>query len=551
MFHWSLVLAPVALWVAAPGWHMDKGRPAEAVPGAAELRTRDTFQDVHLVLVFRCERDCAGAALTLKEGQNAIRISLADADIGATTAPGQRLEVTQMPLPVAGAWRRLEITARGEGLSGWLDNKRIEVYREIRLQEPQAEGAIALAAPTRGRIEIRSVLVEPADLRRFPPETTGANFAAQQVDPLFNSETVAIADVNRDGHPDLVAGPRYYPGPDFTVSRAIYDGEPASMNGYSSAPLSIVADVTGDGFPDALVVRGGGPGPRPLLLFANPGPRNRSWKQFKLFESVPAESIAAADLDGDGLIEIATQFDGRIGYLKGDPGRPTAPWTFHPVSDAGKWGPHGMGLGDIDGDKRVDIVSAKGWWQQPASLDLPWRFHPYPFGQGADMLIADFDGDRLVDVASADDAHGWGLSWHRQVRHAGEISFERHPITGVPLGSDPAAFSELHALALADIDQDGLPDIVTGKRWWAHLDTGLDADPQGQPLLYWFKLVRTGGKVSFIAKLISNRAGVGNQIAVGDVDGDGDDDVVVSARRGTWVFRSMRPKEKQRPDRSR
>lgn len=54
------------------------------------------------------------------------------------------------------------------------------------------------------------------------------------------------------------------------------------------------------------------------------------------------------------------------------------------------------------------------------------------------------------------------------------------------------AFTELHALTMADIDGDGLQDIVTGKRWWSHGSRYDDEnDLAHPPVLYWFKLTRT------------------------------------------------------------
>ena len=52
-------------------------------------------------------------------------------------------------------------------------------------------------------------------------------------------------------------------------------------------------------------------------------------------------------------------------------------------------------------------------------------------------------------------------------------------------------FTELHALTIADIDGDGIQDIVTGKRHWAHLESYTDPDPHGAPVLYWFRTVRS------------------------------------------------------------
>jgi hypothetical protein len=95
------------------------------------------------------------------------------------------------------------------------------------------------------------------------------------------------------------------------------------------------------------------------------------------------------------------------------------------------------------------------------------------------------------------------------------------------------AFSELHAMALVDMDHDGIPDIVTGKRWWSHSDKSPGAlDPA---VLYWFKTSREGKQVRFIPHRIDSDSGVGTQLVVGDINGDTWDDVVVGNKKGTFV----------------
>src|SRR6478672_13908201 len=96
-------------------------------------------------------------------------------------------------------------------------------------------------------------------------------------------------------------------------------------------------------------------------------------------------------------------------------------------------------------------------------------------------------------------------------------------------------FSQLHAIDLIDMDGDGLKDIVTGKRFWAHGSEG-DAEPGAPAVLYWFKLVRNPDKsVDWIPYQIDNNSGIGTQVVAGDITGDKLPDVVVGNKKGTFV----------------
>ncbi len=99
------------------------------------------------------------------------------------------------------------------------------------------------------------------------------------------------------------------------------------------------------------------------------------------------------------------------------------------------------------------------------------------------------------------------------------------------------AFTELHAVALVDMDGDGLPDIDTGKRWWAHGIYFRENVPDPPAAMYWFKMVRSPkGDVTFVPHLINNYTGIGTQIFVTDLNKDGRPDVLTAARKGAYIF---------------
>jgi hypothetical protein len=100
--------------------------------------------------------------------------------------------------------------------------------------------------------------------------------------------------------------------------------------------------------------------------------------------------------------------------------------------------------------------------------------------------------------------------------------------------------SQTHALHCVDIDGDGLKDLVTGRRWWAHGPRG-DAGPNDPAYLYWFQAKRAkDGMISFTPHLIDDDSGIGTSFAVADMNGDGLLDVVVANKKGVHVFLQQR-----------
>lgn len=366
------------------------------------------------------------------------------------------------------------------------------------------------------------------------------------VTPEFITEGLSAGDIDGDGVMDLVAGHLWFKGPDFKEVTRFKMGAARPVTAYvEDSFLSWVDDLDGDGRNDILMASHPG---RALTLYLNPGKTDGEWPAHVVMTQAATECPAWTDLDGDGKKELICMQDGCFGYAEVDWSDVTKPWTFHKISGKRTNSPyiHGLGVGDLNGDGRNDIVEKDGWFERPAETGGEWKWHAFKFAGpgGAQMLVFDADGDGDNDVVTSLNGHGYGLFYYENLGNKdGTVELKAHeilPEQADKRGVDGLQFSQLHALDAADFDGDGRMDFVTGKRYFAH--NGNDPGAKDPALTCVFYNRKDGAGVRWESHVIDSDSGVGCQVTAVDLNGDGRPEVAVGSKKGVFFLKGAGPK---------
>lgn len=276
-----------------------------------------------------------------------------------------------------------------------------------------------------------------------------------------------------------------------------------------------------------------------VRAYLHPGFENvrQLWPGVTVGEVISPEDAVFADLDGDGNLDVLSSTEGkdRSIYVHWGPAqdRVLDPSAWLTVSLAAakermRW-MFALPM-DIDGTHGIDFFAggkdtgaAVGWFEAPPSArdGNAWRWHPLrEVGWLMSLISADMDGDGDADLLFSDrKGPRTGVFWLENPgkAHAAR-SWKEHPIGHV-------SQDEVMFLAYADLDGDGLNDVISAVK--------------PQQLDFYRRLSPQGRFAAPVHIPFPDTTGSAKGVAVGDVDGDGLPDLLISCEHAVGAKRGV------------
>lgn len=157
-------------------------------------------------------------------------------------------------------------------------------------------------------------------------------------------------------------------------------------------------------------------------------------------------------------------------YLLQIPRNPNSgDWPIMKITTSQRDEQKGIGIADIDGDGHLDLVLAAGqgmtevdWWRNPGDRSTNWVKHVVgsTINQAKMIETADIDGDGRLDVVVSEEADSSNVFWFKAPADPKETNWVRNQVA--------TGYNGLDSLSVADMNEDGRPDIVIGETKGRH-----------------------------------------------------------------------------------
>ena len=412
-------------------------------------------------------------------------------------------------------WNEYVIRCVGNRIQLWLNGFKTVDYFESD-DTIEQKGVIGLQIHSGPATEIWYRDIAIKEIPKSP------RFRRHIINQTSEYEAATFMDVNNDGLLDLYCGGFWYQAPDWQKH---FVRDVPEQDEYYLDFAAIPMDVDGDNLTD--VVDGSWHG-EDVFWLRNPGKSESGFKMVPIDKPGNLETLLAVDLNNDNKADILPNTVSSLVWYEYNAILPER-WKKHelPKEAAG----HGIGAGDINNDGLNDIITPKGWLQQPRQKDGEWIWHKeFDLKRTSiPILVHDVNDDGDSDLIFGD-GHGYGVFCMEQyLDDQGNRKWKKREID--------TEWSQAHFLILADLDCDGIKDLITGKRVRAH--NGHDPGGYDPPCVYYYQYDKNTDKWDRYP--ISERQNVGFGIftSAQDYDGDGDIDILAPGKSGLYLFENL------------